>query len=577
MFKIYRYLKGYTKEVIIGPTFKLAEAVLELIIPLIMAKIIDVGIKNNDITYVLKMGGLMILLGAIGLGCSFVCQYNAAKASQGFGTIIRNKLFSHINSLTHTELDRIGTPTLITRMTNDINQMQVGVAMTIRLLIRAPFLVIGSAIIVLTIDLQLGSIFLISTPFIIGILYFVMSKSLPLYKKAQTKLDKLALITRENLVGTRVVRAFSKQQLQRERFHHTSDELKQEVLKVGKLSTLLNPLTYMVMNIAIISILWFGGYRVLDGELQQGQIIALIQYMTQILIALVAVANLVIILTKAATATKRVNEILDITPSVTDTLNQQVTPKEHSPMISFEHVSFSYGITGENAINDLSITINKGDTIGIIGGTGSGKSTLINLIARFYDVTSGSIKIKGIPIKEYPFSQLRSLLGIVPQTATLFSGTIRDNMKWGKQDATDLQISQALETAQASDFVNQLKSGYDHHVVQAGKNLSGGQRQRLTIARALISNPEILILDDSASALDFATDAALRSAISNNTHSMTVLLVSQRATTIKHATTIIVLDEGDVMGIGSHHELFEHCEVYKEICLSQQSVEEASR
>ncbi|MEG0693915.1 MAG: ABC transporter ATP-binding protein, partial [Oscillospiraceae bacterium] len=544
MFKIFRYLKGFKKEVIIGPAFKLTEAVFELIIPLVMARIIDVGAKNGDIGYVLKMGGIMILLGAVGLGCSLICQYNAAKASQGFGTVVRNELFAHINRLTHNELDKIGTPSLITRMTNDINQLQLAVAMLIRLVIRAPFLVIGSAVVALFIDIRLGSIFLIATPFIVAILYFVMSKSVPLYKKVQKQLDKLSLITRENLVGTRVIRAFSKQNTETERFDDATNELKLAAVRVGKLSALLNPLTYVIMNLAIIAIVWFGGYRVFDGALEQGQIIALVQYMTQILLALVVVANLVVIFTKASASARRVNDIFDTKPSVTDTLTTKVTPKENSPAIVFEEVSFSYGSTGENALENLSVTIHKGETVGIIGGTGSGKSTVVNLIARFYDTTSGTIYINGIPIKKYPFSQLRCLIGVVPQSATLFSGTLRENLKWGNQNATDTEISKAIEIAQASEFVNRLEGGYEFQIAQSGKNLSGGQKQRLTIARALILNPEILILDDSASALDFATDAALRKAIAKNTQEMTVILVSQRATTIKHADKIIVLGEG---------------------------------
>ncbi|MFZ2538768.1 MAG: ABC transporter ATP-binding protein [Oscillospiraceae bacterium] len=575
MFKIFRYLKGFKKEVIVGQAFKLTEAIFELIVPLVMAKIIDVGAKNGDIVYILKMGGIMILLGVVGLACSLICQYNAAKASQGFGTVVRNELFAHINTLTHKELDTIGTGSLITRMTNDVNQLQLAVAMFIRLVTRAPFLVIGAVAISLFIDIRLGSIFLIATPFIVAVLYFVMSKSVPLYKKVQKQLDSIALVTRENLVGSRVIRAFSQQNTENEHFDEATNELKLQSVRVGKLSVLLQPMTYVIMNIAIIAIIWFGGYRVFDGALTQGQIIALVQYMTQILLALIAVAHVVVIFTKASASARRVNEIFDIKPSVTDDLSSVVTPMPNSPAIIFEDVSFSYGSTSENALEKLNLAINKGETVGIIGGTGSGKSTLVNLIARFYDTTNGSIYIGGVDIKKYPFPQLRSLIGVVPQSATLFSGTVRENLKWGNENASDAQLDEAMKIAQASEFVSKLEGGYDYKITQSGKNLSGGQRQRLTIARALVLNPEILILDDSASALDFATDVALRKAILNNTQAMTVIIVSQRATTIKNADKIIVLDEGDVVGIGTHANLFESCEVYREICLSQQSVEEA--
>lgn len=574
MFKIYRYLKGFKKQLIIGPTFKLIEAIFELIVPLVMAKIIDVGAKNGDVDYVIKMGIVMVLLGVVGLACSLTCQYNAAVASQGFGTVLRRELFAHINTLSHNELDKIGTPSLITRMTNDINQLQLSVAMLIRLVVRAPFLVIGSAAISFFIDWKLACIFLITVPFVALILYVVMSKSIPLYKKVQSRLDRISLVTRENLVGTRVIRAFSKQKSEQERFEAETQELNAVSVRVGRLSALLNPLTYIVLNAAIIAIVWFGGYRVFDGALQQGQIIALVQYMTQILLALVVVANLVVIFTKASACAKRVNEIFEITPTIQDgnTFSPTVAD-EKSFAIEFSEVSFSYNQGSENALSSLIVAIQKGETVGIIGGTGSAKSTIVNLIARFYDASSGEILINGIDIKSYSLKKLRSIIGIVPQAASLFSGTLRDNLRLGNELASDEQLYTALETAQASEFVKKLDGGLDFKILQAGKNLSGGQKQRVTIARALAMRPEILILDDSSSALDFATDSALRSAIKKNTENMTVIMVSQRATTIKNADKIIVLDEGNVVGIGRHDELFADCAIYKEICLSQQSTE----
>lgn len=574
MFKIARFLKDFKKQVVIGPIFKLTEAVFELIVPLVMAKIIDVGVKNGDLGYVLKMGGVLILLGVVGLGCSLTCQYNAAKASQGFGTVVRNELFAHINTLSYKELDKFGTPALITRMTNDVNQLQLAVAMLIRLVIRAPFLVVGAAVMALSIDLKLGSIFVIATPFIVLTLYLVMTNSIPLYKKVQGRLDKISLITRENLVGARVIRAFSNQEAEYDRFRGTTDELKDSAVKVGKLSVLLHPLTLVIMNIAIIAIVWFGGYRVYDGALTQGEIIALVNYMNQILLALVVVANLVVIFTKASASAKRINEIFDAEPSVKEGEISSVSAETDVPEIEFKDVSFSFG-TGEKAVDNLSVRIMRGETVGIIGGTGSGKSTVVNLLSRFYDPTEGEILINGKNVKALSFGYLRKLIGIVPQRAVLFSGTIRDNMKWGNENATDEEIIEALKIAQAYEFVEKLPEGLSAPVMQGGKNFSGGQRQRLTIARALIVNPEILILDDSASALDFATDSKLRKAIKQNTKNMTVIMISQRATTIKNADKIIVLDEGEVAGIGKHAELFDNCDVYREICLSQISKEEA--
>ena len=576
MLRIARYLKGFRRQVIIGPIFKLTEAIFELIVPLVMASIIDVGVKNGDTMFILQRGGLMVLLGILGLGCALICQYNAALASQGFGTAVRNDLFRHIESLSHRELDTIGAPSLITRITNDVNQLQVAVAMLIRLVIRAPFLVVGAAVMAMLIDVKLSSIFLIAIPFLVAVLYFVMSRSVPLYKSVQTRLDRISLITRENLVGSRVIRAFSRQEREQARFEETTDQLKDSIIRVGKLSALLNPLTYVIMNAAIIAIIWFGGVQVDQGSLTQGNVIALVNYMTQIILALVVVANLVVIFTKASASARRVNEVFDTRPSIPAVEGEALPLQEDAPAIAFENVSFSYG-GGERALAGLSVSIRPGETVGIIGGTGAGKSTLVNLIGRFYDATEGRISLFGSDVKDYPNRQLRELIGIVPQKAVLFSGTLRENMQWRDPDADDSEIARALETAQASEFVEQLPDGYDTRILQGGKNLSGGQKQRVAIARALVGDPRILILDDSASALDFATDAALRRAIARSTKGMTVIMVSQRAHTVRQADRIIVLDEGQVAGIGRHEELLETCQVYREICLSQLSEEEVSR
>lgn len=577
MFKLIPYLKKYKKEVILGPIFKLMEAIFELLVPLVMAKIIDVGIKSGDISYIFKMGGLMVLLGVTGLACALTCQYFAAKASQGFGTIVRNELFSHINSLSHSELDKIGTPSLITRITNDVNQLQVAVAMLIRLAVRAPFLVIGSAIMAMILDLKLSLVFLVSTPFIILSLYFVMTKSIPFYKIIQKKLDKISLITRENLEGVRVVRAFSKQDNEKNRFYKASDDLAKTSITVGKISALLNPLTFLIMNFSILAILWFGGTRVYDGALTQGQIIAFVNYLTQILLALVIVANLVVIFTKASASASRINEIFELKSSVEENNNLYPALNYSGPKIEFKNVSFSYSDSKENSLNNITVKIYPGETVGIIGGTGSGKSTFINLIPRFYDCTKGSILIDGVNIKDYSLRNLRSKIGLVPQKAVLFSGTLKENMKWTSENASEEEIFNALKIAQASDFVLDLPKRLDTQILQGGKNLSGGQKQRLTIARALVNNPEIIILDDSSSALDFATDAKLRKAIKDETKDITVLMVSQRASTIKNAHKIIVLDDGKIAGVGTHFELIAKSPIYKEICHSQLSEEEVAK
>lgn len=565
-------MKKYKLPLIFGPICKLIEAIFELIVPLVMADIIDTGVKNQDYVYVWQRGGLMILLGALGLCFALVCQKSASIASQGFGTQVRNAMFKHINTLSHHELDKIGTPSLITRMTNDINQLQLAVAMLIRLVIRAPFLVIGALIMAMTIDLRLSLIFLAAAPILALVLYLVMSRSVPFFKKIQSKLDNLSLITRENLSGNRVIRAFSKQESEKKRFNEKSDDLAKTAVAVGRLSALLNPVTTVLINIAIVAIVWFGGGFVNAGELSQGEIIALVNYMTQILLAMIVVANLVVIFTKAFASANRVNEVFETQPSVLEGTKTESNVKGNTK-IEFNDVSFAYG-KGKYALENISFKAEKGETIGIIGGTGSGKSTLINLIPRFYDPQKGIVLIDGMNIKEYTFSSLRSKVGVAPQQAVLFSGTIKSNLLWGNKDATEKDIEWALKVSQAYEFVSKLSDGIEHEVLAGGKNFSGGQKQRLTIARAIISRPEILILDDSASALDFATDAALRKALATETNGMTTIIVSQRVGTVRYSDKILVLDDGELVGIGKHDELIKSCEVYKEICLSQLSAEE---
>lgn len=571
MFKLAKkYLGGFKKELIIGPAAKLTEAIFELIVPLIMADIIDVGINGGaGKPYIYRMGGIMILMGALGLCCALVCQYLASRASQGVGTVIRNDLFRHIGSLSHAELDRFGTPSLITRVTNDVNQVQSAVAMLIRLVVRAPFLVIGAAVMAMTIDLKLSLVFLAVMPLVAAVLYFIMFRSVPLYRVIQKKLDKISLITRESLSGARVIRAFSGEAAEEKRFREANDDFADTSMRVGRLSALLNPLTYAIMNLAIAAIVWFGGFRVDSGALTQGQVIAFVNYMTQISLALVVVANLVVLFTKAAASSARINEVFETEPSVTDGSGAAVSAK--APVIEFKDVSFSYSEGGDNALENISFTVSRGETVGIIGGTGSGKSTLVSLIPRFYDAEKGSVLINGADVKSYGLKELRQRIGFVPQKAMLFSGTIAENLRWGNENASDGQLQKAAETAQAKEFIDKLPEGLDTYINQGGRNLSGGQKQRLTIARALTGSPEILILDDSASALDFATDAALRKAIAGDTQNMTVLIVSQRATSIRHADKIIVLDDGEAVGIGTHSELLESCPVYREIVMSQES------
>ncbi|WP_370836068.1 ABC transporter ATP-binding protein [Clostridium tertium] len=570
MIKLIHFMKDYKKEAILGPIFKLIEAILELFVPIVMAKIIDIGVRNSDITYIFKMGGILILLGVSGLGFALICQYYASIASQGVGTSIRSALFKHINTLSHTEIDKIGTPTLITRLTNDVNQIQTGVAMIIRLGSRAPFIIIGSTIMAIALDLKLSIIFIVTTPLIALVIYFVMSKSLPLYKIIQNKLDNISLITRENLEGTRVIKAFSKEESEKLRFKDASNDLSGTSINVGKISALLNPITYIIMNLSIVAILWFGGIRVNSGSLTQGEVIAFVNYITQILLALIVFAQLIVTLTKASTSATRVSEILEIKSTIVEKDNIKThSSKSEAAFIEFKNVFFSYADSNEYSLSNISLTINKNETIGIIGGTGSGKSTLVNLIPRFYDATKGQVLINGTDVKDYTLNRLRSMIGIVPQKAVLFKGTLMENLKWGKKYATIDEIETALEISQSSSFVQAFPEKYDTNILQSGKNLSGGQKQRLTIARALVSNPEILILDDSSSALDFATDASLRKALKEKVKNTTVIMVSQRASSIKNADKIIVLDNGEIVGIGKHDYLINNCEVYKEICSSQ--------
>ncbi|MBD5559901.1 MAG: ABC transporter ATP-binding protein [Clostridia bacterium] len=578
MFSLFRYLRGYRKELFLGPFFKLVEAVFELIIPLIMADIIDTGIARGDTDYVYRMGGLMIALAAAGLASALICQYFAAKTSQGFGTVLRSEMFAHIHAMSQAEIDRFGVPSLVTRLTNDVNQLQQAVAMLIRLAIRAPFLVIGAIVMALIIDPYMSLIFIAAAIVIALVLYAIMTRTVPFYRVAQKLLDNVSLLTRETLSGTRVIRAFSKQQTEEEQFEQASEELRQTLVRVGRISALLNPMTFAIVNLGIIAILYFGGLNVEGGLLAQGDIFALVQYMNQIMLALVVVANLVILFTRAGASATRIKAVLDAKPSITGGSGEG--HPEVPTAVQFENVCFAYGDGSgraeKYALRNINLKFERGQTIGIIGGTGSGKSTLVDLIARFYDATEGAVYVDGENVKDYRLDVLRSRIGIVPQHAQLFAGTIRQNMRWGDPNASDEEIRRALSVAQA-DFVFDHPDGLDRYVEQDGRNLSGGQRQRLTIARALVGDPQILILDDSASALDFATDAALRKALAayGGGH-ITTIMVSQRASTLRSADQIVVMDEGAVSGVGTHDELFETNNVYREICLSQLTEKEAA-
>ncbi len=576
MRKLIRFLSRYKLESIVGPLFKLLEASFELVVPLIMASVIDTGIRNADSGYIYRMGGLLVLMGVLGLVCSLTAQYFAAKAAMGFGTELRSALFAHINSLSHSEIDRLGASSLITRMTSDVNQAQSGVNLVLRLFLRSPFIVVGAIIMAFMIDVRLTLIFLAATPLLALAIYYVMAKTIPAYKAIQNKLDHVSLITRENLSGVRVIRAFSKQEAEQERFQQAGEGLMNMQLAAGRISALMNPATFVIVNLAILALIWFGGFSVDGGRISQGELVALVNYMTQILTALVALANLIISFTRASASAIRINEVFAVSPSIHDSVQSMPAPVKGAPKVAFENVGLTYAGSSEEALSGISFSAMPGETIGIIGGTGSGKSTLVNLIPRFYEATSGSVKVDGQPVQNYPQAGLRGRIGMVPQKAVLFKGSLRDNMRWGKRDATDDEIYEALDIAQAREFVELREGGLDAEIEQGGRNLSGGQRQRLTIARALVGKPDILILDDSASALDFATDARLRRAIREKTQDMTVFIVSQRAGSIQHADRIVVLEDGHMAGLGRHEELIENCEVYREICLSQLSESEVS-
>ncbi len=577
MKRLLHYLSGYKLESILGPLFKMLEASFELFVPLVVASMIDVGIKQSNSAYILRQGGLLILLGIIGLACSLTAQYFAAKASVSAATCLRNDLFQHISNLSYTEIDTVGTSTLITRMTSDINQVQTGINMVLRLFLRSPFVVFGAMIMAFTVDVKAAMAFVVVIPLLSVVVFGILLISMPLYKKVQKQLDQVMLTTRENLMGVRVIRAFNRQKSETARFEEENGLLVRLQVFVGKISALLNPVTYIMINFAIIAVVWIGALQVGAGVITQGKVVALVNYMSQILVELVKLANLMIIISKSVACMNRVDTIFKMEPSIKEK-NKVFASQENSlPKLVFDQVSFLYAGAKEESLSGIDFSVKKGETIGIIGGTGSGKSTVVNLIPRFYDAASGQVSLDGRDVRDYPLEKLREKIGVVPQKAVLFKGSLRENMQWGKKDASDEEIYRALDIAQAREFVDGKKKGLDLYIEQGGRNLSGGQRQRLTIARALVREPEILILDDSASALDFATDARLRRAIKENTGDMTVFLVSQRAATIRNADQILVLDDGKLAGKGTHKELLNSCELYREICLSQLSKEEVER
>ena len=568
MGKLLHYLKAYTKESILGPLFKLLEASFELLIPIVMAHIIDEGINNRDMPYILQMGAIIIALGVIGLVCSITAQYFAAKAAVGFATALRYDLFRHIQSLSYSAMDTIGTSTLITRMTSDINQVQSGLNLVLRLFLRSPFIVFGSMVMAFTINVKAALVFVVTIPLLSIVVFGVMIISMPLYRNVQNRLDKVLLHTRENLSGARVIRAFNKEDQEKKDFEEANDSLVKGQIFVGKISALMNPLTYVIINGALAVLIWTGAWQVEDGVITQGQVVALVSYMSQILVELVKLANLIINITKSLACANRIQSVFETAPGMAPGAGVSGN-NEGEDMVVFDHVSFTYANASQESLTDLDFKVKKGQTIGIIGGTGSGKTSLVNLIPRFYDATKGRILIDGREISQYTYEQLRDQIGVVPQKAVLFKGTIAENLRWGNKDATKAQMEDALKAAQALDFVQDKENGLDSMILQGGSNLSGGQRQRLTIARALVRQPKILILDDSASALDYATDARLRKAIKNLDKDMTVFIVSQRAASIWHADQIIVLDDGEMAGIGTHDELLKNCSVYQEIYYSQ--------
>ena len=566
-----KYLRHYVKESILAPLFKMLEASFELFVPLVIAAIIDTGIKNSDKPYIFKMVMVLVALAVVGFISALTAQYFAAKAAVGFGKELRSDLYRHINTLSYSEIDKIGTSTLITRLTADVNQMQTAVNLFLRLFLRSPFIVIGAVVMAFTVDPKTAVIFAVSIPLLAVVVFGIMFCSVPIYKKVQTRLDSVMRITRENLSGVRVIRAFNHEQREIEDFDKCSGELKDMQLYGGRISAYLNPITYVIVNLSIVLIIYVGGLRVDTGRLTQGEVISLINYMSQVLVELIKLSNLIINLTKSVACGNRINDVFKLSPSVNDGNGEKTEGKF---AVEFDNVSAVYSGSKEKSLDSLTLSIPRGATVGVIGATGSGKTTLVNLIPRFYDVSEGTVKVNGTDVRNYGTEELRELVGVVPQKAALVSGTVRDNMKWGKPNATDDEINAALKTAQALGFVNE-KEGLDTKILQGGKNLSGGQIQRLTIARALVRKPDILILDDSSSALDFATDAALRKAIKSDTENMTVFIVSQRFSTIKNADMIVVLDDGKVCGIGKHEELFENCEEYRDICKSQLSSKEA--
>lgn len=591
MIELLRRFGGkFRRYMVIGPACKLIEVIFDLLTPLVIAQMIDKGIGSHDVDAVVHYGMVLAAMAVIGISFTLVCQKMAALTSQGMGTDIRGALYQHINKLSYAELDRFGTPSLITRITNDVNQVQLAVALGVRMLIRWPFLAVGSMCAALAIDLKLGMIFLICTPAIGLVFWFVMARCIPYYKQLQAKLDRIALICREGLSGARVVRAFVREDHERERFAQAADDQANTAIAVGKLSSILNPVTFLVMNLGVCAILWVGGIQVNVGELTQGQVMAFVNYMTQTLTSIVYVANLVVVFTKASASASRINEVLNCVPSITDEGNEPVALPEPSamgnavpvPALSLSHASFSFGAGAANAVNDVTLELPLGKTLGIIGGTGSGKSTLVSLIPRLYDAGAGSVSVMGADVRTWPLDQLRHVVATVPQRASLVSGTIRSNLTWRDESATDEELWAALDMAQASEFVRNKPQVLDAPVEAGGKNFSGGQRQRLTIARALVGSPQVLIMDDSASALDFKTDAALRRAIRERSVRgaaegglpLTTVIVSQRVSTVRDADMICVLDHGSVAGLGTHDELCASCQLYREICQSQLRREE---
>lgn len=574
MKSLLKYIKDYKKESILAPLFKMLEASFELMVPLVMAAIIDNGIAGSDTPYILKMGAVLVLLAAVGLASSVTAQYFSAKAAVGFATKLRSALFSHIQGLSYTELDTIGTSTLITRMTSDVNQIQNGVNLTLRLLLRSPFIVFGAMVMAFTVDVRAALIFVVTIPLLAVVVFGIMLVSMPLYKKVQAALDKILGRTRENLAGARVIRAFCKEESETADFERENELLLNTQVFVGKISAAMNPVTYIIINIALVVLLWTGAVRVDNGMITQGEVVALVNYMSQILVELVKMANLIIQLTKALACAKRVEGIFEITSSMkSGTLDRNdieaMNEGEENPAFFFDHVSLTYSGGGEESLTDIDFVVNKGETVGIIGGTGSGKTSVVNLIPRFYDATKGQVIVDGFKVRDYKLSALREKIGVVPQKAVLFKGTIRENLLWGNEHASEQDIEDALRISQAKEFVDTKEGRLDFMIAQGGKNLSGGQKQRLTIARAIVRKPDILILDDSASALDFATDAKLRAAVKDMGNDMTVIIVSQRAASIMFADKIVVMDDGAVAGIGTHEQLLADNRIYQEIYYSQ--------